>query len=380
MGGVTARSDWSTSATFMSFIAGPYINYPAAGHESFDKGSPAFERNKNPLLVNPAAWLSHEPNGDPGWTVTYDDRFGNAADHSIGNRILNNTFQVRQVSAQGAILQTYDQLAAQRSDSARTNVSRYEDGGSHMLAVGQNLEDMYRSYGNVCGTVKQVTSLSRQIVYLRPSQFIVYDRSSICSTSRDQYLAFHFPANPLEVTPPAPGVHRFDVTTGQFAGSMTTILPANAAVAKTDRFSSDTRTRNKLLRTEIRPTDTPATTRSWLTVFDLAPSSSQVAAATPVSLISGPAVGVLLQAAAGNSVVSGTAQVGTAIAGTLGYVVPAAQTRHVVTDLTPSAGYTISVSTFGGNHNVTIAPGSDSNATAKGVLTFQVNASGQVTQ
>ncbi len=31
MGGVTARSDWSTSATFMSFISGPYINNPGAG-------------------------------------------------------------------------------------------------------------------------------------------------------------------------------------------------------------------------------------------------------------------------------------------------------------------------------------------------------------
>ena len=80
-----------------------------------------------------------------------------------------------------------------------------------------------------------MTSLSRQIVYLRPSQFVVYDRSGICDASLDQYLAFHFPANPVEVAAPGPGLHRFDVNTGQFAGSMTTILPANAAIVTTDR-------------------------------------------------------------------------------------------------------------------------------------------------
>ena len=58
--------------------------------------------------------------------------------------------------------------------------------------------------------------------------------------------------NPLEVTAPAAGLHRFDVTNGQFAGSMTTILPANAAIVTTDRFSTDTRTWNKMWRTEIR--------------------------------------------------------------------------------------------------------------------------------
>jgi hypothetical protein len=38
---VSARSDWSTGATFLSFLAGPYINNPGAGHEAFEKGSPA---------------------------------------------------------------------------------------------------------------------------------------------------------------------------------------------------------------------------------------------------------------------------------------------------------------------------------------------------
>ena len=370
---VSARSDWSPGATFMSFVSGPYINSPGAGHENFDKGSPAFERNKNPLLVNPGAWLAHEPFGDPGWSLKYDDQFGNwDVDHNIGNRSLYNTFQVRQLDAQGNLLKPFGQSSRQRSDGARTTISRYEDGGSYVLATGQYLEDMYYS---------AVTSLSRQIVYLRPSQFIVYDRSGISDKSFDQYEAFHFPASPVEVTSPGPGTHRFDVNPGLFAGSMTTILPANAAILTSDHLihSTDSRTWNKVWRTEVRPTDAPAASRRWMTVFDLAPSSGQVAAASSVNITAGPAVGALLQSPTGNSVViSGIAAVGTAIAGPLGYVVPAVQTRHVITDLAPSTGYAISVSVAGGSHSVSIVPGGSSTASANGVLTFQVSASGQV--
>jgi hypothetical protein len=209
---------------------------------------------------------------------------------------------------------------------------------------------------------------------------VVYDRTGICNSTLDQYLAFHFAANPLEVAAPAPGLHRFDVNTGTFAGSMTTILPANATAVTTGVLGSDPAAWNKMWRTEIRASGSPAANRQWMTVFDLASSSSQVATATAVNVTSGPAVGALLQSPAGNSVViSGTAPLGTSIAGTLSYVVPAALTRHVVTDLTPSVGYSVSVSLAGANLSVTIVPGGSMMTTANGVLTFQVNASGQVT-
>ncbi len=386
MGGVTVRSDWSTGATFLSFMAGPYINNPAAGHESFDKGSLAIERNKNPLVVNADAWLTHDPNGDPGWSAGFDDRYGNwSLNHAIGNRTFFNTFQVRQLDGQGNLVAPYGQSSAQRSDGVRTKIGRFEDGGSYVLAVGQFLEDMYYPFHDpatgqptICsGAASAVTSLSRQIVYLRPSQFVVYDRSTICDASLDQYLAFHFPANPMEVTAPAPGLHRFDVVNGQFAGSMTTILPANAAFVTTDHLAPDTATWNKVWRTEIRATDAPTATRRWMTVFDLAPTAAQVASATGINVTGGLAVGTLLASPAGNSVVvSGTAQVGTAIAGPFSYTVPAAVTRHVITDLAPSKGYTVSVSVSTGNHIVTVTPGGNSSATANGVLSFSVTAGG----
>ncbi|MBZ5602288.1 MAG: hypothetical protein LAO79_08280 [Acidobacteriia bacterium] len=379
-GSVAARSDWSSTASFMSFLSGPYINNPAAGHEFFDKGSLALERNRNPFLVNPA-WLAHEPNGDPGWSLEYDDRFGNwDADHSTGNRVLVNTFQVRHLDSTGGVLDHYGQWATQRSDGARTRIGRYEDGGSYVLSVGQFLEDMYRPFQTICADVSPITSWSRQVVYLRPSQFVVYDRTGICDASLDQYLAFHFSANPVEVAAPVQGEHRFDVNNGQFAGSMTTILPANASITTTDHLSTDSTTWNKMWRTEVRAPGAKTANHLWMTVFDMAPTSSQVAGATAVNVTSGNAVGALLQSASGNSaVLSGTAALGTAIAGSVSYSVPAAQTRHVITDLTPSAGYSVSVSVAGGNHTVIVMPGGSAVATTNGVLTFQVSASGQVT-
>jgi len=380
IGGVAARSDWSTGATFLSFLSSPYINFPSAGHEAFDKGSLAIQRNKNPLVVNPPAWLTHEPYGSPGWTVTFDDRFGNfSANRSLGNRRLYNTFQVRHVDSQGTPLSVYGQWASQRSDGARTRIGRYEDGGSYVLATGEYLEDMYRRFSTICGGRAAVTSWSRQIVYLRPSQFVVYDRTGVCDASLDQYLAFHFPSNPVEV-PAAPGVRRFDVSTTQFAGSMSTIFPASAATTTTDRFAADSRTWNKMWRTEIRATGTPLADRRWLTVFDLASSAVQVASASSVNVTSGAAVGALLQSTSGNSVViSGTAAVGTPINGTLQYMVPAAATRHVITDLVLSGSYTVVISLQGGSHVVSVAAGGTRNASANGVLSFQVDATGNIT-
>src|SRR5262249_44083709 len=156
-GAVAARSDWSSAATFLSFMSGPYINNPAAGHEAFDKGSLAIERNKNPLVVNPDAWITHEPNGGSGWNLTYDDRYGNwDIDHTLGNRTLYNTFQVRHLDGQGHILDNYGEWALQRDDGVRTKIGRFEDGGSYVLVVGQFLEDMYRSFSTVCANVSPI--------------------------------------------------------------------------------------------------------------------------------------------------------------------------------------------------------------------------------
>jgi hypothetical protein len=160
---------------------------------------------------------------------------------------------------------------------------------------------------------------------------------------------------------------------------MTTVLPANAAISITDHVAADPNVWSKVWRTEIRATGAAASNRLWLTVFDLASSSSQVGAATPLTVTAGAATGVVIQSPAGNSAaVFGTAAAGTPIAGTIIYTVPAASTRHVITDLTPQAAYTVSVSATGASHTVTVTSGGSLHASANGVLTFSVSAGGVI--
>jgi hypothetical protein len=361
IGELAARSDWTTGATWMSFRSGPYVNNPEAGHQGYESGGLALVRGNNPLLVNPEGWLARNPNGDNGFTLYYNDWYGDftPTDITIGNKRLFNTFQVRHLDSKGNPTDGYGQDQQARSDGARTSISGFEDAGTYVFAIGTHIEDMYEPFQTICSSdPSPVSSLSRQVVYLRPSRFIVYDRSTVCDASLDQYLAFHFPANPVKATAPAAGLLRYNVTTTSFAGSMTIIQPANATTTITDQLSSDTTEYNKVWRMEIRPSNAETVTRQWLTVFDLSPSASQVATATAVDIVSGAAAGALLQSAAGNQVViSGTARAGTAITGTLRYVVPAKQTQHVITDLTPSTGYTISVAVSGGNQTVSIVKG-----------------------
>jgi len=379
---MAARSDWTTGATWMSFRAGPYVNNPGAGHQGFEAGSLALVRGENPLLVNPEGWFAHNPNGNNGFNMVYNDWFGDFdGDPTLGNKRLFNTFQVRHVDSKGDALDEYGQYSQERSDGARTQIGGFEDAGTYVFAIGTHIEDMYRPFQTICASdPSPLSSFSRQVVYLRPSQFVVYDRTTICDDSLDQYLAFHFPAPPAAAAAPASGLLRFNVTTTKFAGAITIIEPASAKTVITDKMSTDTTTYNRVWRMEIRPSGAATVTRRWLTVFDLAPSAAQVAAATAVNIVSGSATGVLLHSTAGNSaVISGTANAGTAIAGTLRYTVPAVQTQHVITDLSASTDYTITVTVSAGNQTVSIAKGGSTKTTANGVLAFKTSAGGQVT-
>jgi hypothetical protein len=98
-----------------------------------------------------------------------------------------------------------------------------------------------------------------------------------------------------------------------------------------------------------------------------------------LTVTAGPVTGVLLQSAAGNSaLVFGTAAAGTAISGTVTYTTPAAQTRHVITDLASSGTYTVTVNANGSTHTVTVTAGGNMHASANGVLSFALTPGGVV--
>ncbi|MGN6120859.1 MAG: hypothetical protein ACTHOA_14235 [Rhodanobacter sp.] len=373
MNAVAARSDWTTAASWMSFRAGPYTNNPAAGHEFFDQGSLALVRGGSPLLVNAGGWLVHEPGGNADETKIFNDNYGDLdGTQYSGNRQLYNIFYVRSMSG-SSVAQRFGQEAnTTEDDGVRTAVSAYEDGNGYVYMLATHLEDMYRTFS----AGPAVSAWSRQVVYLRPNRFVVYDRTTEGSTGYDQYLAWHFPANPAAGSAPA-GQHRFDVSyNGQYVGAMTTVLPTGNKTTTVGMYPGDNPI--KAWQVQVRPPDTSASQR-WLTVFDLSGTAAKVATASPVTVSQGGIVGVELLASDGNAVVvSSSGAPGTALSGNLVYGVQPLSAYHVVTDLLPDTGYTVTTSANAGLRNVNISVGGTTMSSHKGVLSFYVTTDGTV--
>ena len=374
MGAVAARSNWTAGASWMSFRAAPYANNPAQGEEYFDQGSLALVRGGTPLLLNATGWAVHNPGGTAAENDVYSDNYGtfNSNNDALGNRRPYNVFYVRNMKG-SALAEQYGQAAyTTESQGVRTRVTAYEDAPDHVFVQARWLNDMYRKFS----AGPSVAGWTRQIIYLRPSRFVVYDRTSIGKSSYDQFMAWHFPALPVASSPGA-GTTRLDVTyNGTYAGAMTTVLPTNAKVNSLVLYPDLNPT--KFWQTQVRSATTNVS-QQWLTVFDLSPSASKVARATPVVVTLGGITGVQLAAADGNNVVvSSTGPANLTIAGSIGYSVGVMAARHVITDLAPNTGYTVSVSTSGSNRSIKISAGGSMKSSANGVLDFSVNSAGAV--
>lgn len=369
LGAVAARSDWGTSASWMSFRAAPYVNNPAQGEEFFDQGSLALVRGGTPLLLNATGWMVHDPNGTADENLIYTDNFGSFSSGNIysGNRQEENVFYVRNMS-NGSLAEQFGQYAATTEDNqASTKVAAFEDGNNYVYVLATGLQDMYRSFA----AGKAVVSWSREVVYLRPNRFVVYDRTTAGSAGYDQYMAWHFPASPTSGSATA-GDNRLDVNYGgAYAGAMTTVLPQNAKLTTVAMYPTSNPV--KAWQVQVRPS-TAAASQQWLTVFDLSTSASAVAGAKPVIVNQGAILGVQLAAADGSAVVvSSTGAAGTPLTGTIAYTVDNLAARHVITDLAPSAGYTVTVATSGSQQTITVNAGGTTMSSASGVLSFTVN-------
>ena len=379
---VAARSDWTTTASWMSFRAGPYVNNPGQGEEGFDQGSLALVRGNTPLLVNGTGWIVHEPNGDNDENRIYTDNYGNS-DGSIysSNRTAYNIFYVRQFNG-SRIVDRYGQAAyTTEDDGVQTHVAAYEDGATYVYALATKLENMVRPNRN--GN-PQVLGWSREIVYLRPNQFVVYDRTREGSPIYDQFLAFHFPALPVAGSAPSDG-KRLDVTyRNAYVGAMTTVLPASATTTTVGMYPpNDTDPGSnpvKVWQVQVRAPNANVS-QQWLTVFDLSTSAASVSTASRINVTSGAATGTLLARSGANSaVIVNSGNAGTTISGNIAYSVPAVATRHVITELPANRAYTVSVTVSGGNHLVSVIPGGSLRTSAKGVLSFAVASDGAVSQ
>jgi hypothetical protein len=287
-----------------------------------------------------------------------------------------------------SLVERYGQAAYAADDGARTKVSTFEDGANYVLTLATHLEDMYVKDG---GGHAQVAAWSREVMYLRPNRFLVYDRTTAGNatggnTADDQFLAFHFPANPAVASAPA-GEKRYDVTyKTAYAGAMTAILPTNNATSVIAMYpangsGSHAQTASnptKVWQVQVRAPNSAAS-QTWLTAFDLDSSAASVATASAINVTSGTAIGGLFATSTGNQAVlfnSGAA--GSTIAGTIAYAVPKVATAHFIAELPSNTGYSVAASVSGSNHNITVTPGGAFTTSPNGVLAFSVSAAGVV--
>ena len=341
-GHVAMRSSWATNATWASFASGPYIDAPDSGEQYFDQGGLAIAVGDQPVLVNATGWLPQAA-GDNGESFVYDDTWGSRT------RRLDNTFYVA-----GA---TQDSVAP---PDAATHVERFEDGGFYVRARGAAIEQMYSPAG-------VVTQFVRDIAYVRPGTFVVYDRTTAASAGTDQWTAWHVPGTPVPSTS-SDGARRFDVPTG---GTIRALLPRGATVATTPVLGV-------LTRIELHSS---AASQDWLTAVTSsgAPAIERLSAADG-NVTSGGVVGVHVLDSPEESVVLFASDHGaTARATGADYVVAqVADAKHVLFDVAPG-GYAVTATPNGsGSSTIHIAAGGSLTPTDNGTLAFTVSAGGTV--
>jgi hypothetical protein len=340
-GHVAMRSSWASNATWASFVSGPYIDAPDSGEQYFDEGSLAIAAGDSPVLVNATGWLPQAAGSD-GENFVYDDTWGSRT------RLLNNTFYVA-----GAV-----QIGADPTQ-ASTHVERYEDGGGYVRARGAKLEQEY--------TGGAVTQWVRDVAYVRPGRFVVYDRTTVPSGGTDQWIAWHVPGTPTRSTS-ADGTPRFDVATG---GTIRALLPRNTNISTVGAL-------NAVTRIELHA---PAAAQDWLTAVSVGESPEVVRlSAADGNVTSGSVVGAQFAGGARESVVLFAAD-HAAVAPSSGAdyaVAQAADADHVIFDLVPGA-YTVTSTPTNGKLAIHVASGGSMHTTPNGTLAFSVTAAGAVT-
>ncbi len=277
----------------------------------------------------------------------------------------------------------YGQWADARLDGARTHLERVEDNGLYVRMRGANLEDMY-----AIGGANPLTQWTRDVVYLRPNQVVIYDRATLSQAGADADMTFSLGGAPTP-TSGADGVNRYDVvsTDNGYVGTMQTLLPANAVVTTQDLNPPPPATPyDAVYNQQVRPPTAGGLEQGWLTTFEIAPSADQAAVATRLSstdgnVLAGDVLGVHLHATPVEKVVLFSAQhdgLGQ-ISGTTQYVVHQTHDAdHLLFDMAPATGYSVTVTVSNGAQTITVTPGGPFMPSSGGTLQFLVHPTGGV--
>jgi hypothetical protein len=355
---VSLRSSWDKAAVWGAFSGGPYIDAGDSGEELFDAGSLSVVVGGQPLLINPTGWLP-ENDGTAGEDFVYDDSYG------AKQRRLYNTFFVDDAS------NPYNpgQNSASPTDS-QAHIEGYESEASFVHARGVGLADQYGSSGS-----HPVTQFTRDLVYVRPGTFVLFDRTTVAQSGAAQWLAFHTPVAATQAATSDASQRRYDVVVGSnVVGSIRTLLPKNPSVSSTSLPASAS-------RLEVHA-PVAAAAQQWLSVVTAGSTTGEQVrlSAADGNVAAGNLVGVELQAPQSQVVLFSADQAAAATVTSADYTVSTAAANHVIVDIEPSSGgYSVTATVSNGKTRIRVSPGGSFVASTAKTLSFSVSATGAVT-
>jgi hypothetical protein len=323
-GPLYARSDWSSSAVWLSLADGPILE----DHQHNDQGHFTLQRGADYLVINSGGYglLDTLPYHN---SLGFDDR--GAGDHIV-----------------------YPPGQGEWGPSAA--ITRYEDQGTFVYAEA----DIAPAYVNNDGVTNSVLSALRTLVYIRPNIVFVHDETEVANPAVKKFFNVNFNAPSLP--------RSVDIVHADHGSSrvfMRGLVPANVtpSINYTDYNGGNNNVANYQVMTVGQ------TSGTFLNLFELTDAGQATMSASSYILsddgreqgaeIAAGARRWIVMASTGPSPVLNTSP--------LSYHVPqACPCTHVVTNLPPSTAYQV---TLTGGAGGTIAATSDD----KGVLTFQTD-------
>jgi hypothetical protein len=203
---------------------------------------------------------------------------------------------------------------------------------------------------------------------------VLFDRTTVAEASADQWLSFHTPVAPRQVTPADATQQRYDVVVGSAQiGSVQTLLPKSAATSTAALPAS-------AARIEVHA-PVKAAAQQWLTTVTAgADVGEQVRlSAADGNVIAGNLVGVELTAPQSQVVLFAADHAATGSVTSAEYLVSQTAAEHVLVDVEPASdGYAVTATASDGKWRISVSAGGPLKVSSSKTLSFKVSATGTV--
>jgi hypothetical protein len=357
---VVQRSDWTTSAVLGDFTIGPGVDSSWNGKTQYDKGSLMVQRADTHLLVTPNAEAART-NSTPLWNYLWDNRY-----------YIHGIYYVQRDG--GSIIYPFGTgpgsdapMRGVVTTSDPQRIDRYEDQTSYVYSRGIELEDGYWHYNGYY----PIQGWSREVLYLRPKTFVVYDRTRKVNGGGNTYTQWMtWVVGKTPTTSSYSTGYRTEVSDGgTYKGGLTFLLPASMPSPSVSNLGSY----GLLYHVKVSP---PSETEyvNWLAVVDPADASANLSG---VALFATRSNIDVMRVGTDKVVGFTSQQSGASASFPLTYTMSGmgSSVTHYVCGLAASTTYKRTVS----GNDVTIdtsGGGTDTNSTAAGCVTFTSGAAG----